>query len=522
MDEMEKRTDDRIDDVPAAQKPDVLEQSDGKHPDLGRLLRILLPAAALVLILCFVVSAVAGSPLKRVEQALQNTLEAGAKSEAGKALEESLTAGSLSIRLGLESLTEQFLGSAIDGEVSAALYTDAKNSRSALNAAAVLDGETVLDATLFAGSDALAVSSETLLPDGALGVKLTDLEQNLKKSVFSPDSGTIYALDEDSFEMLCRAQDSISGKQGRELIEQSKKVLRELYDTLMGALDRYAEVSADMDELDFADDTVKVRSVIMELDGEAMTGVAEELLQWAGDSDSLRGLLEQITEKDRDLLEAAGGEDPETYTDRFYAEVDDALANLDDLNDTLADAAATLRFGIYRKSLVRLDLELEDGDEAARLCVGIGPDVKNPSEITLQLDTGSDRYAVTYTVTENSSAAYTAELKVRENSDTVASGIISWDRKSGELRLTLSNDTDAIALGGTMTRKDKETRITIDRIEAGGESLDLDLSLLLRRSDSVPAVPGFTDVLAITDEDEFTELVEGVYENAEALLESLF
>ena len=538
MDELEKRSDAQNENKPETKaqaanvqaktaQPEppvdtVASEKPGKnHPELGKLLRILLPAAALVLILTFVVSAVASSPLKKVEQALQNTLNAATESQVSRTLEESITGGSMSIRLGLNSVAEQLLGAELDGEISATLYADGKKSRSALDASAVLDGETVVDAVLFAEPDAIAVSSKALLPDGAVGVKLSELGKNLKTSVFNPDSDTMYALDEDTFEMISRLQDKAEKPNGK-LGELAKKTLQELYDTLMSALDHEAEISTETDELDFADDTVKVRNVIMELDAKAMTHVAEDLLHWEKDSESLRELLKQLTTEYRELLKAAGNEDLEAYTDQFYDKVDEALENLDELEDTLEDITATLRFSIYKKALVQIHLELEKDDEKMWLCASIGPDVRSPSEITVQMNDGYDSYAFNYEVTENSSNAYTAKLKVKENSDTVASGIISWDRKSGELWLTLSNDTDAIALGGTMTHKGKETRITIGRIETGGESLDLDLSLVLRQNDNVPALPKFKDVLTITDEDELTELVETLSENVEALVGALF
>ena len=96
-------------------------------------------------------------------------------------MEES-TCGSVALKVAVEGMN-----------LDARLAVDFANSLAAIALQMEADG-TALDLSIFGSQTACALQSSLL--DQVYGVDRTKIEENLPKSVFAPDSGSAYALDE--------------------------------------------------------------------------------------------------------------------------------------------------------------------------------------------------------------------------------------------------------------------------------------------------------------------------------------
>jgi len=472
-------------------------------------------ALAAVILIVSVSAAVVNDPMNQVQAAWENSAKAYTKNDTVKDATDFLSGGSLELSGNLEKLTESAMGFPLDMDASAKIYIDASKMAAAAEAKVSMEGSEILDGVVYISDEDIAVASEALLGKTAYGVDLTKLAKNLENSVFGEDGAYALGIDE---EMLAEMQKTLEGQE--DMQKDLLKIVADLTKTLKKSVKDHAEFVRGKDEIKFGDKTVKTKTIAVVLDGEAIAEIAEDVLMYA----EKNSRIEKFINKYAYLLAADMGMDEDEFADMFYEGIDDLLDSVDDLEDAMEDAQAELLFHISRsgKEIIGAELTLEaDGGGDVKLSLICGPTWKELTEITLKVDDGYSKNSISFEVKENTGKVYEALFRVKEDTYVAAEAKVEWDKKEGDLKLSISSDGDEVTLRGNLQTKRNTWILVLESVSMDDEKVSLgDITLTLRTSDKMPAVKKYEDILTM-DEDELEDLIADLQETAQELVSSL-
>lgn len=445
------------------------------------------------------------SPQKQLADGLSRTANAVSSIPAVRMLRQSADGGSVELESALAPITERielpYLGKlSLDGRVSLRLYCNRTRQSAAALLSAQVGSVKLPAATLYASADAFAVSSDMLLPQGALGFSRKDLSARLSQSAFAPDSGSGYALPESLYDALLELDAQASGQSG-ELERVWEKGMRALSESLLQNAALEAEKqSCTLDELP---DT-PVRCVTLTLSPEQLNAVYTDLLRWMREDADFRGAV-------LDRLPAAQREAFDTLPDSAAEQI--------------GDRALDARFYLHTRSkqlvALRLSLRGETSPEYASIYAVLGPDAAHPDTLLLESDlSGSvSTLRVDVSAWDNEGFDGTLTLSLPDRSE--QSAHLVWTRADSAFTLTLAQDgQSAFVYTGDAVFEDTGLTLTL-RSGNGREEL---LALTLRTRDSMPDMPDFTDVSAMQPDeldDALKDAEEAISDLAQSLLWSL-
>ena len=170
--------------------------------------------------------------------------------------------------------------------------------------------------------------------------------------------------------------------------------------------------------------------------------------------------------------------------------------------------------------LVKAEITSKDDYGKTTYTLEGGPDWKDLTYCAFTMKDPYSKNSVTYTVEENTKSQFTAKIKVKEDSDTTMTATYSWDKSSGDLRIS-STEAD-FKLTGTMTQKGKVTTIELKKLEVGRYLTikDLGTTITLNESAKLPSISKTTEVVKLS-EDDIEALVEDVQEAIQDLMEDI-
>ena len=491
-----------IPEQPAAEKPEggevvAKEEKPGKAGKKPIVFAAV--AAVIVAVVAFVASMVASSPLLLVGKGIENSVAALKRNDVVSLVTAVVNGGSVEALCDLETLA----GYSLDGTASVKLYLDGEK-KAAATANLEMDGDSVLDAKAFADWENIAVSSEALFGDEAYGISLKHLVENFEDSVFGPDGDLSLGIE------IPEVDESLL-KESAQLTEDARKITKDVIKTLVKSIGEHAEISKEKETLDFNGEKVKVTAVSIEVNGEAMVAIAEDMLEYLRENEELKEYLYRCAEYSETLIPEdemygyyAG---MESVLDDFYdslEEIEDG--DLEDLGEMMeeADAEGSVVFYITKsgKELVGVKFDGEADGEKVKISVTAGPTWENLEEISFRYDDGYTAARASYLVEVNDKNEYSAELKLREDGETVVTGEFTWDKKNGDFELELTDDWgDSYGVEGSIEVTSKATTITLDSAYEYDYEVDLGVSVILTSSDKMPAMPGYTDVLEMSMDD---------------------
>lgn len=486
--------------IPVIAEEQPKKKMSGKK--IAGILAALLAVAALIAVITFAVSA--NSPEKLITGALSRTANDLAKPEELKNSSVTLSADLNNWELSKLGLNEIPLAADLK------LLFGGENALG-LQANAVLDGETLLDLSGVLTPSAVAVRCDQLLPE-VYGTDLAKLKEELPNSIFAPGKSA-YSLDEETYQAVLR---SLNDQQTRELTAKrwSEAVSKYLQLAIHAACE-YGNAEKAGTDLTVGEETFKTTAVTLRLDENAVADVCTEIYNEFIKDEELRALLTEYAEglsKSNPYLLGEEYDSVEEAIADLY-ENDLSQENFDNAMKELRESDIDLTPVFYvaksNKHLAGFDLDYAvDGDEG-NVSFKLGEDFKTSDCNALTVRTDELDLDITRYVTERSETAYSEKIIVKQDGERSLSTQYDLNKEKGTWTFELDPESEPLTFSGTCKTQDDTTEFAVKQLAAGGETVGLDLRVLLDRNDPAPEVPEYKEILSLS-EDEVETLLGGI------------
>ena len=407
---------------------------------------------------------------------------------------EESTCGSVALKVAVEGMN-----------LDARLAVDFANSLAAMALQMEADG-TALDLSIFGSQTACALQSSLL--DQVYGVDRTKIEENLPKSVFAPDSGSAYALDEESYAALMEAL-TASKAAYTEAPEDTgaATALAEKYGSiLVEAVSGKLKNEAGFETITIGTEEVRAMVTSVTLDTDAICGIVESILSEAAQDEELKALAAAYFDQ-RGVYEVTGMTGEEMAAEMWE--------NMDEFTQetvaSIQEAAVGLSGKMYMKGAapVAVALVVTVQDDPLSIQLTLGEEPLKSGEVSLVVTAGDvEMIRMAYEVVENTEETYAARFFFSEGETDVLQFALAWDKIASAYVISTAVDGVPMSLAGTVTQEEDAIIVTLDTING----VDMgEISLTLREEDTVE-IPAFTEILTLTEEQAavFMEGIEAI------------
>lgn len=408
-------------------------------------------------------------------------------------MEES-TCGSVALKVAVEGMN-----------LDAKLAVDFANSLAAIALQMEADG-TALDLSIFSSQTACALQSSLL--DQVYGIDRTKIEENLPKSVFAPDSGSAYALDEESYAALKEALIASKAAPAEALEDTGDTTaLAEKYGSIIvEAISGKLKNEAGFETITIGTEEVRAMVTSVTLDTDAICGIVESILSEAAQDEELKALAAAYFDQ-RGVYEVTGMTGEEMAAEMWE--------NMDEFTQetvaSIQEAAVCLSGKMYMKGAapVAVALEVTVQDDPLSILLTLGEEPLKSGEVSLVVTAGDvEMIRMAYEVVENTEETYAARFSFSEGETDVLQFALAWDKIASAYVISTAVDGVPISLAGTVTQEEDAIIVTLDTING----VDMgEISLTLREGDTVE-IPAFTEILTLTEEQTavFMEGIEAI------------
>lgn len=361
----------------------------------------------------------------------------------------------------------------LDGkDLQAKLSADQDNALLALQAQ-FGDEASSIDLSLFLGKQQI-VLQDSLLLNGAYGINLETLAENLPNSVFAPDSGSALALDQALYDSLMAPAEIDASSVGIIGGGDGPTSMFVSGSGLVSTLLKTGKLKLAPGELELESGTVKTTDTIISFDAEGLAALADN---------ALAGLSEEIQGKLARLLTSFFGSGEETGED------------CTSLRDVLirADARLSLSISLDKKTkqVVSANAVLSWEEQTTDLRAIF---TDNFCSLTLTRE-DSEPLTATLNLDENTDRALAFRLCVAQGDTPDAQLSFRWDKAAGTYVFTSKNGDQTDELTGTIQISQDTAVVTADT--ANGQELE-DIQLTLRRNDPV-TLPEYQDIVTMDE-----------------------
>lgn len=405
-------------------------------------------------------------------------------------MEES-TCGSVALKVAVEGMN-----------LDARLAVDFANSLAAIALQMEADG-TALDLSIFGSQTACALQSSLL--DQVYGVDRTKIEENLPKSVFAPDSGSAYALDEESYAALMEAliASKAAPAEALENTGDATALVEKYGSILVEAISGKLKNEAGFETITIGTEEVRAMVTSVTLDTDAICGIVESILSEAAQDEELKALAAAYFDQ-RGVYEVTGMTGEEMAAEMW--ENMDAFTQ--ETVASIREAAVGLSGKMYMKGAapVAVALEVNVQDDPLSILLTLGEEPLKSGEVSLVVTAGDvEMIRMAYEVVENTEETYAARFSFSEGETDVLQFALAWDKIASAYVISTAVDGVPMSLAGTVTQEEDAIIVTLDTING----VDMgEISLTLREGDTVE-IPAFTEILTLTEEQAGT-FVEGI------------
>ena len=408
-------------------------------------------------------------------------------------MEES-TCGSVALKVAVEGMN-----------LDAKLAVDFANSLAAMALQMEADG-TALDLSIFGSQTACALQSSLL--DQVYGVDRTKIEENLPKSVFAPDSGSAYALDEENYTALMEAliASKAAPAEALENTGDATALVEKYGSILVEAISGKLKNEAGFETITIGTEEVRAMVTSVTLDTDAICGIVESILSEAAQDEELKALAAAYFDQ-RGVYEVTGMTGEEMAAEMW--ENMDAFTQ--ETVASIQEAAVGLSGKMYMKGAapVAVALEVTVQDDPLSILLTLGEEPLKSGEVSLVVTAGDvEMLRMAYEVVENTEETYAARFTFSEGETDVLQFALAWDKIASAYVISTAVDGVPMSLAGTVTQEEDAIIVTLDTING----VDMgEISLTLREEDTVE-IPAFTEILTLTEEQAavFMEGIEAI------------
>lgn len=375
------------------------------------------------------------------------------------------------------------------------------------------NGTSLADLGAYLSGQAVAAGGSMI--GGTYGVDFATLVRNLPKSIFAPDSGSSYALDEETYDQILALLNRGMGSAARfgsfgadvssDELTKAAAVLKEAYSGIGETLVSCLKLDVKNASMVIRDNPIQVQQGEVLIDGEALAGIADALITpLQGNTEAQEALATMI-----DGINAVSDEElgftGEEAVELLVSQLPDMLPELvQELEDTGFSVRFTLCFSNDVSFPVKYGMELQADGEAVELSLLISEaldfyrfELKEDGAVTdyMQLD-----------ITKNTSDALAFKFTVQSEDEEPVSLDFNLNKAGKAFLVTTVADGEISSISGYYSSSDERFSVTVDKVD--GQSLGGTLSLILRSDDAV-SMPIFSEITTMS-ETEFTALVNRV------------
>lgn len=386
-------------------------------------------------------------------------------------------------------------------------YSEEENALS-MGASMTVDGENTVDLTGYFSAKALVLVSALL--DAPYGIEYAKLAENLPDSVFAPNSGSQFALDQEDYDQLLELVSGVAAMEAdaAELPDVSDVDISGLTDSvtaLMPALTTaFQAASQNMTmqtttgKVSINGAEVNVQTVKVQYGTAAVAALIDSLLATAKDDEAVQNAMIALI----DFLNASGNDMGVTGEEFVQAVVEQNQEMRDAVAEALADY--DVAWEVYLSSNedgtapVELGFQMTlDGETVeAKLQMSESQDY-----FRLDLNAGGETAALVFAVTENSEDALAFRFSVLSGEDEDAV-VYTQDKKAQTFDVsmveTVSGQTTTTTVSGHYVVEENLLSLVVDTLD--GQDMGGSVTLNLRTNDTL-TVPSFTEITKLTEEE---------------------
>lgn len=386
-------------------------------------------------------------------------------------------------------------------------YSEEENALS-MGASMAVDGENTIDLTGYFSAKALVLVSALL--DAPYGIEYAKLAENLPDSVFAPDSGSQFALDQEDYDQLLELVSGVAamGADAAELPDVSGVDISGLTDAIVALVPAFSQgieaasknmtMESSTGKLTINGTEVNVQTVKVQYGTAAVAALFDSLLATAKDDEAVQNAMIALI----DFLNASGNDMGVTGEEFVQAVVEQNQEMRDAVAEALADY--DVAWEVYLSSNedgtapVELGFQMTlDGETVeAKLQMSESQDY-----FRLDLNAGGETAALVFAVTENSEDALAFRFSVLSGEDEDAV-VYTQDKKAQTFDVsmveTVSGQTTTTTVSGHYVVEENLLSLVVDTLD--GQDMGGSVTLNLRVNDTL-TVPSFTEITKLTEEE---------------------
>lgn len=383
--------------------------------------------------------------------------------------------------------------------------------------AAVLLGANMLNGgQSFAGLDAYVSTAALVLESPflkeAYGVEFATLAENLKTSIFAPDSGSQYALDEDTFQQIISALSGEGIQLDTPAPTEDNQALVDALTTLAAA---YVQAITDLvnegsvftpeskeGTVDVNGKSVPATITTVNADTDTVAALMNYLVDVVVGDEEVQSALAVVI----DALGASQEEAPaHSGAEYVQAVVENPDAFKQAMQEELADSSINIACTVAANedAIVQFTLNMTVDEDTVHFQLL----TDSADYLLVALGSDGDTAALTFTREQDDEQALAFRIAVLENDAEAAAVAYTQDKANQTFQVAVEEPSgENVTFGGSYTSTDNSFTLTIDTLN--GEALGMTVSLILRSNDSF-TVPAYTELTRL-DETEFASVVQAL------------
>lgn len=386
-------------------------------------------------------------------------------------------------------------------------YSEEEDALS-MGASMTVDGENTVDLTGYFSTKALVLVS-TLL-DAPYGIEYAKLAENLPDSVFAPDSGSQFALDQEGYDQLLERFSRVAamGEDADELPAESDVDISGLTDAIVALVPAFSQgieaasknmtMESSTGKLTINGTEVNVQTVKVQYGTASVIALYDAVLSAAKDDEAAQNAIATLI----DLVNATGEDLGVTGAEFVQALVE----HNQEMRDSMAEALGqydiqcevTASANEEGTALVEADVKLSMDGEPVEVKLQMS---ESQDYFRLDLNAGGETAALVFAVTENSEDALTFRFSVLSGEDEDAV-VYTQDKKTQTFDVsmveTVSGQTTTTTVSGHYVVEEDLLSLVVDTLD--GQDMGGSVTLNLRTNDTL-TVPSFTEITKLTEEE---------------------